>query len=70
VTLTLAEKVAEFCEKNGVLAKEDKIVIGVSGGPDSLCLLHLLKNLDSRFDLTLTVAHLNHQLRDDDAQAD
>jgi tRNA(Ile)-lysidine synthase len=70
VTLPLAEKIAEFCQKNSVLVKEDRIVIGVSGGPDSLCLLHLLKNLAPRFDLTLTVAHLNHQLRGGDAQAD
>ena len=70
MTLPLAEKVAKFCQKNNILVKQDKIVIGVSGGPDSLCLLHLLKNLAPKFDLTLSVAHLNHQLRGDDAQAD
>jgi tRNA(Ile)-lysidine synthase len=70
VTLPLAEKVAEFCQKNRILVKKDKIVVGVSGGPDSLCLLHLLKNLTPKFDLSLTIAHLNHQLRGDEAQAD
>ena len=70
MTLPLAEKVAEFCQKNNVLVNGDRIVIGVSGGPDSLCLLHLLKNLTAKFDLTLSVAHLNHELRGGEAQAD
>lgn len=70
MTPGLTENVAQFCQRNAILVKKDKIVIGVSGGPDSLCLLHLLKNLAPRFALTLTVAHLNHRLRGDDAQAD
>ena len=44
------------------------MIVGVSGGPDSLCLLHLLKTVSAWFPLTLTVAHLNHQLRDDAAK--
>jgi tRNA(Ile)-lysidine synthase len=70
VTSLLAANVAAFCQQNNLLSRPDKVVVGVSGGPDSLCLLHVLKSLTSQFDLTLVVAHLNHQLRGDAAQAD
>lgn len=69
MTLSLSDKVARFCQQQALLTPTDKIVIGVSGGPDSLCLLHLLTKLAVEFQLGLTVAHLNHQLRDE-AQAD
>jgi tRNA(Ile)-lysidine synthase len=63
----VAHKVAQFCRKHRLLAPGEQVVVGVSGGPDSLCLLHLLHSFG---DLTLTVAHLNHQLRGPDADAD
>lgn len=70
MSLGLAPRIREFCQKNSLLANRDKVVIGVSGGPDSLCLLHLLEALRPEFDLSLTIAHLNHQLRGADSQAD
>ena len=63
-------KFREFCQKNSLIAKSDKVVIGVSGGPDSLCLLHLFLTISHQFELTLTIAHLNHQLRGAHSQAD
>lgn len=66
----LVQKITEFCQKNALLDYHDHIVIGVSGGPDSLCLLDLLGALRPAFDFTLTIAHLNHQLRGTDSQAD
>ncbi len=48
----------------------DGVVVGVSGGPDSLCLLHALMQLAPALDLRLHVAHLNHGLRGRDADAD
>lgn len=64
------DKIIAFCEQNQILAPYDRIVVGVSGGPDSLCLLHLLKIIQPSLNLTLTVAHLNHQLRGEAANQD
>lgn len=46
------------------------VVVGVSGGPDSLALLHVLRALALEFDWRLQVAHLNHQLRGAESDAD
>ncbi|MCB0192298.1 MAG: tRNA lysidine(34) synthetase TilS [Anaerolineae bacterium] len=60
----LSAQVEAYCRKNVLLTPGDKIVVGVSGGPDSLCLLHVLKQLCRILHLAPpTVAHLNHQLR-------
>ncbi len=56
----------------GLLRPNESLVIGVSGGPDSMALLHLLSNLNKTkpWNLKLCVAHLNHQLRPDEAESD
>ncbi len=41
----------------------DRVVVAVSGGPDSICLLDVLHSLSSEFGITLHVAHLNHEFR-------
>lgn len=61
-------KVRDYIEKNGLLIKGGTVIVAVSGGPDSLCLLHLLKRLSSEYMLNLVVAHLNHCLRPEAAQ--
>lgn len=45
------------------LRKNDTIVIGVSTGPDSMCLLTILEQLQSILSLNIIVAHVNHQVR-------
>jgi len=54
------------------IAQDSCIVVGVSGGPDSIALLHLLYSLNqqSNWRLKLHIAHLNHQLRREEADAD
>jgi tRNA(Ile)-lysidine synthase len=53
-----------------LLASGDTVVVGVSGGPDSLCLLHILQQLTHTLSLNLHIAHLNHCIRGEDADAD
>ncbi|MCX6766674.1 MAG: tRNA lysidine(34) synthetase TilS [Candidatus Moranbacteria bacterium] len=47
-----------------------KIVVGVSGGPDSVCLLHVLHELQKKYDLELIIAHVNYGLRGKDSEKD
>lgn len=48
----------------------DRLGVGVSGGADSVVLLHLLRSLSERFQIQLTVLHLNHQLRGSESDSD
>jgi tRNA(Ile)-lysidine synthase len=59
----LLERVKEFIKKNSLLTENETVVVAVSGGPDSLCLLHMLNLLSCGYKLKLVVAHLNHCLR-------
>ena len=46
-----------------ILNKDSVVVVGVSGGPDSMCLLHLLCDLKESLNLKIIVAHMNHKVR-------
>lgn len=59
-----------FADRHSLLPDAATVVVGLSGGPDSLCLLHLLKRLAEAKQLHLHVAHLNHGLRGADAAED
>ncbi len=66
----LLKQVRRTIEKHGLLVPGDGIVVGVSGGPDSLCLLHVLLSLREEYRLRLHVAHLHHGARGAEADAD
>ena len=66
----IEHKVKEFINKYEMVNSQDKIVIGVSGGADSVCLLFALKNLMKELIFTLVVAHVNHGLRGEEACRD
>jgi tRNA(Ile)-lysidine synthase len=61
--MNLLKRVQKYIEERDLLKPGDHLVLGVSGGPDSLCLLDLLHTLAAYWKLTLVVAHLNHGLR-------
>jgi tRNA(Ile)-lysidine synthase len=61
----IIDKVRKIIKTNGLINKGDKIVVGVSGGPDSLTLLYLLSRLKKELKISLHVAHLDHMLRKD-----
>ncbi|MBI1298565.1 tRNA lysidine(34) synthetase TilS [bacterium] len=58
---------AQFQVDHNVFAPGTSVVVGVSGGADSVCLLHLLARHAPEWQLTLHVAHLDHGLRPDSA---
>ncbi len=67
---SLTERVYGFIYQHGLVSGDKPLVVGVSGGPDSVCLLHLLVGLKERLDVELHVAHLNHMLRGNESEAD
>jgi tRNA(Ile)-lysidine synthase len=63
----LFNSVSAFVKKHALLTSGQKLVVGVSGGPDSVALLHLLTRLQTDAGLHLTAAHLDHRLRPESA---
>jgi len=54
----------------GMISRGDRVVVAVSGGPDSVALMSLLVELRRRLGIRLHAAHLDHGLRGDDSRAD
>jgi len=63
-------KVMDFIKDNSMFHKGDKVIVAVSGGPDSTCLLYILNELKEELGITLFGAHLNHCLRGLEADKD
>jgi len=57
------EQVSKTITRYNMLPRGSRVAVAVSGGPDSVCLLHALVELAPTLEITLSVAHLNHQLR-------
>lgn len=62
--------IQNFAFQNDLWQKGSRIVVGVSGGPDSVCLLDVLSALAKKYDLQLHIAHVNYQLRGQDSEKD
>jgi len=70
--LSFIKALAEELDAEAVLARDDHVVVGVSGGPDSMALLHALVDLntDCGYALNVHIAHLDHQLRGSESEKD
>jgi len=64
----ILDKVRETIQRYALIAKGDLVLVGVSGGPDSVCLLYLLKALSQPLGFKLEIAHLDHMLRKDSSR--
>lgn len=70
------QRVKSYIEEHHMLEKQDRVIVGVSGGADSVCLLFMLTKLrDERQEsgeglLDITAVHVHHGLRGDSADAD
>jgi tRNA(Ile)-lysidine synthase len=62
--------VQNFASQYGLWKKDSKIILGISGGPDSMCLLDFFYRLSKKYDLSLHVAHVNYGLRGKDSEKD
>ncbi len=63
-------KVRKTIENNHLIRNGDKVLIAVSGGPDSMALLHIMAELRHRYDIEIFIAHFNHMLRGKAADKD
>lgn len=66
----MIEFVKSYIAAHKLLNNKDTVLIAVSGGPDSIALLHVLWSLKREYNLELHAAHLNHMFRGDEARAD
>jgi len=64
------DKVRETINKFQMFAKGDLVLLGVSGGPDSVALTHVMNKLREELGLSLHIAHLNHMFRGREAEED
>jgi tRNA(Ile)-lysidine synthase len=64
----LFEQVKRTIDRYHLLEKDDRLIVGVSGGVDSMVLLHLLNAYREGFNLSLIVAHINHGFRPEESE--
>lgn len=68
--MDITNLVRDTIRKYDLLTPGDKVVVGVSGGPDSVALINILNLLREEWDISLIVAHFNHGLRGDESDRD
>ena len=66
----IVQKILEYVKEHELIVIEDHIIVGVSGGADSICLLFMLKELQSSLPFQLSVVHVEHGIRGEDSEAD
>jgi len=68
--IILEKKALNTIKRFNMISFNDKILVGVSGGPDSISLLSFLLSLKEKYNLSIYIAHLNHKLRGKDSDKD
>ena len=66
----LEQKVGDFFHRHNLVGLNKPLLVAVSGGPDSVCLLHVLYSLRRELGLRLHVVHLDHRLRGEESVKD
>lgn len=64
------QKIIKFIDKHNLINEGDKILIALSGGPDSVFALHFFNKFKKRFKIEIAAVHLNHKLRGKDSERD
>ena len=70
IVYSMEKKVLNFIQKYHMLQKEDKVIAGISGGADSICLLFVLLRLQEKIGFDVIAVHVNHGLRGETAKRD
>jgi len=66
----LRAEVLNTIKENNLIEENDSVILGVSGGPDSVCLLHVLHSLSDVLNMKIFAFHLNHMLRGEESDKD
>ena len=66
----MIKKVERFMRENKMTAPGDSLIVGVSGGADSVCLLYILRSLRKTLNIELTACHVMHGIRGEEAERD
>lgn len=66
----ILKTVLDFINKNNLIKSGDKILVGLSGGADSVCLTHILLSLKESLNTEVFAAHVNHGIRGKEAERD
>lgn len=66
----IEQKVKVYVERFHMIEPKDTIVLGISGGADSVCLLKILARWKEAWGISLRAVHVHHQLRGEEADAD
>lgn len=69
-TMHITDIVRTTIRQNLMITKGDTVLVGLSGGADSVCLLHILKFLSKELDIKLAAAHIHHGIRGEEADKD
>lgn len=64
------KNILKTINKYNLIEENDKIVVGVSGGADSICLLHFLNKMKSELKIEIFAVHINHCMRGEEAEED
>lgn len=66
----MKDKIVKYIEEKKLIKKGERILVALSGGPDSVCLIHLLIDISKEYDLKIGAAHINHMIRGTEADKD
>ena len=66
----MRDKILRFIRENELFSPGSTLVCAVSGGKDSVCLLHVMRSLQKELSITVKAAHMNHQLRGAESDRD
>ncbi len=66
----MVEKVYQYILKEDMIRQGDTVLVGVSGGADSVCLIYVLEKLRKRLGINLLVLHVHHGIRGEEADRD
>lgn len=69
-TITVRDKFFKAVKKYNMLDGVTEIIVGFSGGADSVCLLHLLNSLKDMYAYSVKAVHINHGIRGEEAESD